>query len=307
MGWFDKLKGALQKTKQLLFTDIRDLFKSEGRLVDEVFLEELLGKLVKTDMGLVTAKAIVEEIRTDYRARVVHMHEILAVVQKQLSEVMTQPAAPIQYADDGLTVVLVVGVNGSGKTTSIAKLVHYFQSQKKKVLLGAGDTYRTAAVEQLKIWAQRLNCPIVTGRSGGDPASVAHKAVSEALETHADVCVIDTAGRQQTQANLMNELAKIHRVISKLRPGAPHETLLVLDGTTGQSGLSQAQGFSDAAHCTGIFLAKLDGTARGGVAVAIRKQFSLPVKFVGVGEKAEDYVLFDSNQFATSLFDETRG
>ncbi|HMC12616.1 MAG TPA: signal recognition particle-docking protein FtsY, partial [Pirellulaceae bacterium] len=179
---------------------------------------------------------------------------------------------------------------------------HLFRSQGKKVVLGAGDTFRAAAVEQLTIWADRLGVEIIKGEQGGDPAAVAHRAVARALEMQADICIIDTAGRLQTQSNLMQQLEKVHRVMGKLVPGAPHETLLVLDATAGQNAISQAQGFSTAAKCTGIVLAKLDGTAKGGVIIPIREQFAIPVKFVGLGEKASDLAIFNADQFVEALF-----
>ena len=307
MGIFEKLKQGLKKTAQLLNTDIRDLFKSEGRLVDEAFLDELFEMLVKTDMGVEAGREIVEEIRTSFRARVVHLDEVLEHIGKQLKAILAQPAEPIRFAPSGPTVVMVAGVNGSGKTTSIAKLTYMFQAEGKRVLLGAADTFRAAAVEQLTIWAQRLGAEIVTGASGSDPASVAHRAVARTLAVGADVCVVDTAGRLQTQTSLMQELTKIHRVLGKQIPEAPHEVLLVLDATTGQNGISQAKHFTEAVRCTGLILAKLDGTAKGGVVVAIRKQVGLPVKYIGVGEQAEDLALSEPDRFVDALFEDMRG
>jgi fused signal recognition particle receptor len=194
-------------------------------------------------------------------------------------------------------------VNGSGKTTSIAKLTSRFVGEGKSVVLGAGDTFRAAAVEQLTIWAGRLGATIVSGKPGADPSSIAYRAVEAAKKENADICIIDTAGRLQTQTNLMEELSRIRRVIGKVIPEAPHEVLLVLDATAGQNGLSQAKGFSAAAGCTGIVLAKLDGTARGGVAIPIREEFGLPVKFVGLGEKADDLAPFDVEQYIRALLD----
>jgi fused signal recognition particle receptor len=302
MGFFDKLKAGLAKTKAVLNTDIRDLFKSEGRLVDEKFLDEIYSAIIKTDMGVPAARETIEEIGASYRARVVHMDEVLGVVAKKWKALMAQDAAPIRFAESGPTVIMVCGVNGAGKTTSIAKLAQMFKSQGKSVLLGAGDTFRAAAVEQLTIWAGRLGAEIVTGPPGSDPASVAHRAVEAARAKNIDVCIVDTAGRLQTQSNLMNELSKIRRVIAKQIPEAPHEVLLVLDATTGQNGVSQAKHFSDAVQCTGIVLAKIDGTAKGGVVIAIRKQVGLPVKFVGTGEKAEDFAPFDPDSFVDAMF-----
>jgi fused signal recognition particle receptor len=304
MGFFEKLKQGLKKTTQLLNTDIRDLFKTEGRLVDDQFLDELFETLVKTDMGVKPAQEIVDEISDSFRSRVVQMPDVLDHIKKKLKELMAQPADPIRFADDGPTVIMVCGVNGCGKTTSIAKLARMFMDDKKKVVLGAADTFRAAAVEQLTVWAQRLGAEIVTGQPGSDPASVAHRTAARALDTDTDVAIVDTAGRLQTQQNLMQELTKIHRVLGKQIADAPHEVLLVLDATTGQNGISQAKHFTDAVACTGLILAKLDGTAKGGVVVAIRQQVGLPVKYVGVGEKADDLALFQPDPFVEALFED---
>ena len=306
MGLFEKLKQGLKKTRQFLNTDIRDLFKSEGQLVDDEFVDELFETLIKTDMGVEAAQEIADEIRTSFRARVVKMDEILEHIKTKLKAMLAQPAEPIRFAASGPTVIMVAGVNGAGKTTSIAKLAAMFQGEGKKVVLGAADTFRAAAVEQLTIWAKRLGAEIVTGPSGSDPASVAHRAVAQALQIGADVCIVDTAGRLQTQQNLMQELTKIHRVLGKQIPDAPHEVLLVLDATTGQNGISQARHFTDAVRCTGLILAKLDGTAKGGVVVAIRKTVGLPVKYIGVGEKAEDLALFEPDKFVDALFEDMK-
>lgn len=302
MALFDRFKQGLKKTHDLLFTDIRDLFKREGQLVDEEFLEKLFARLVKTDMGTGPANDIRARVARDFRGRVVHMEDVLTSIRGSLRELMAQDATPIVLAESGPTVIMVVGVNGSGKTTSIAKLAYMFVADGKRVVLGAGDTFRAAAVEQLTIWSQRIGAEIVTGKAGGDPASVAHQAVARALETQADICIIDTAGRLQTQTNLMQQLEKIRRVMTKLIPAAPHEVLLVLDATAGQNGISQAKGFSAAAGCTGIVLAKLDGTAKGGVVIPIRQQFNLPVKYIGLGESPEDFALFDVERYVEGLF-----
>jgi fused signal recognition particle receptor len=307
MGLFDKLRQGLKKTVQLLNTDIRDLFKAEGRLVDDQLLDDWFETLIKTDMGVQGAQETVEEIRTQFRGRVVSLHDILVRLSEKLKQLMQQPSAPIRFADSGPTVIVVCGVNGCGKTTSIAKLACLLKGEGKTVVLGAADTFRAAAVEQLTIWADRLGVEIVKGAQGSDPAAVAHRTVDRALETGADVCIIDTAGRLQTQQNLMQQLTKIHRVIGKQIPEAPHEVILVLDATTGQNGISQAKHFTDAVHCTGIVLAKLDGTAKGGVVVAIRQQVGLPVKYVGVGEKPEDLTLFVPDDFVEALFEDLVG
>lgn len=304
MGFFDKLKQGLKKTGQLLKTDVRDLFKAEGRLIDQPFLDEMRALLFKTDMGYDAVEKIVEEVATNFRGRVVTLEQVVETWRKKLSELMAQPEAPIRFAESGPTVIMVCGVNGSGKTTTIAKLAAMLKSQGKKVLLGAGDTFRAAAVEQLTIWSSRLGVPIVTGAPQAHPASVAYRAVEESIKTGIDVCIVDTAGRLQTQKNLMAELTKIQEAIRKQLPAAPHEVILVLDATTGQNGISQAIKFTEAVDCTGIVLAKLDGTAKGGVVVAIRQQVGLPVKYIGVGEKAEDIAPFSPEEFVRALFDD---
>jgi fused signal recognition particle receptor len=302
-GILDRLRAGLAKTAQVLKTDVRDLFKREGRLVDEPFLEELRAALVRTDMGPAAAEAIVVDVRGRLRARVVDPEVVLDSIRTQLRARLAPAEAGIATAAAGPTVILVTGVNGSGKTTSIAKLARRFTREGKRVVLGAGDTFRAAAVEQLAMWAGRLGAEIVRGEPGCDPASVAHRAVARALEGDFDVCIIDTAGRLQTQSNLMQELGKIRRVIAKQVPDAPHETLLVIDATAGQNALSQAKGFKEAAGCTGIVLAKLDGSARGGVIVPVAEQFGLPVKFVGLGESADDLEPFDPEAFLAALLE----
>jgi fused signal recognition particle receptor len=303
MSVFGKLRLGLQKTVQLLKTDVRDLFKSEGRLIDDAYLDELLGINIKTDMGFQAAQQIVDEVRQGMRGRVVQTAQLLAMWKAKLKELMAQDDPSIRMAEQGPTIILVCGVNGSGKTTSIAKLAHLFRSEGKTVVLGAGDTFRAAAVEQLTVWARRLGVEIVTGEQGSSPASVAYRAVERASAIGADVCIVDTAGRLQTQKNLMAELTKIQNTMRKLIPEAPHEVLLVLDATTGQNGISQAARFTDAVDCTGIILAKLDGTAKGGVVVAIRQQVGLPVKFVGVGERPDDLARFEPEPFVDALFE----
>jgi len=304
MGLFDRLRAGLSKTAQVLNTDVRDLLKREGRLVDETFLEELRAALVRTDMGPAAAEAIVVDVGERLRARVVEPDVVIDSIRSELLHRLLEKSAPLRIADDGPTVILVTGVNGSGKTTSIAKLAHRFVSHGNRVVLGAGDTFRAAAVEQLSMWAGRIGAEIIRGEPGSDPASVAHRAVARAVEGGFEICIIDTAGRLQTQANLMQELAKIRRVISKQIPAAPHETLLVIDATAGQNALSQAKGFKEAAGCTGIVLAKLDGSARGGVIVPVTEQFGLPVKFVGLGEAADDLQPFIPEQFVAALLED---
>ena len=303
-GLFSKISAGLSKTRKALNTDIRDLFKSEGRLVDDDFLNDLYARLIRTDMGVGPAETIRDDVATRLRARVVQFEEVLETITQQTQSMLEQESTEIRFADSGPTVILVVGVNGSGKTTSIGKLANHLTKSGRKVVLGAGDTFRAAAVEQLTVWAGRIGCDIVTGKSEADPASVGYQTVERAIESNADVAIIDTAGRLQTQTNLMQQLEKIRRVVSKHDESAPHEVLLVLDATAGQNAISQARGFSEAAGCTGIVLAKLDGSAKGGVILPIRQQFELPVKFVGLGEGIDDIAEFDPAMFAKALFEE---
>jgi len=303
-GFLGLFKRGLEKTNQLLYTDVRDLFKEGNRVVDDAFLNELFAILIKTDMGAGPASEIREKINAEFRSRKIEITDALRIVKQELLTLMQQPKAPIRFATDGPTIILVVGVNGSGKTTSIAKLAQMCVSDGKSVVLGAADTFRAAAVQQLTIWAERIGAEIVKGEQASDPASVAHRATARALEVNADVCIIDTAGRLQTQTSLMQELGKIRRVINKQIPDAPHEALLVLDATAGQNGISQARGFSEAANCTGIVLAKIDGSAKGGVVIPIRQEFDLPVKYVGVGEQAEDLAVFNADEFVEAMFAE---
>lgn len=310
MGLFDRLKAGLKKTKDLLRTDVRDLFRA-GEILDDGLLEDFEGRLIRTDMGVDSAEKIIERLRTDHGGRTIDVDEVWETVRSELRGLLqgdgTQwdldnPLSPLNKADSGPTVILVAGVNGVGKTTSIAKISNLLQKNGHQIVLAAGDTFRAAAVEQLAMWSERLGSEIVRKESGADPASVAFEGATKAVEIGADFLIVDTAGRLQTQKNLMDELDKIRRVLQKVIPDAPHESLLVLDATTGQNGLSQAKSFSQAVECTGLVLAKLDGTARGGVTVAIRQEMGIPVKYIGVGEGIDDLELFDANGFVDALF-----
>lgn len=310
MGLFDRLKAGLQKTKDVLRTDVRDLFKA-GAILDDSLLEEFEGRLIRTDMGVAASDRIISRLREEHGGRTVDVDAIWETVRSELRDLLkgdgthwdlNDPLSPLAQAESGPTVILVAGVNGVGKTTSIAKIANLLQKNGKKVILAAGDTFRAAAVEQLTTWSQRLGCDIVRKESGADPASVAYEGAAKAVEQGADYLIVDTAGRLQTQKNLMAELDKIRRVLQKVIPEAPHESLLVLDATTGQNGLSQAKSFSEAVECTGLVLAKLDGTARGGVTVAIRQEMGIPVKYIGVGEGIDDLELFDAEGFVDALF-----
>ena len=312
MGFFGKLKGALKKTTDLLRTDVRDLFKA-GEILDEPKLQEFEKRLLLSDMGFAAAQEIVTEVREKHGGRTVDVEAIWSTVKAKLRSLLKgdedvrydsdNPVSPLNLQSDGPTVILVSGVNGVGKTTSIAKLANLIQKSGKSVLLAAGDTFRAAAVEQLTMWSERLGCEIVTKPAGTDPASVAYTGCDVGVAKGVDVIIIDTAGRLQTHQNLMDELHKIYRVIAKRIPEAPHEALLVLDATTGQNGLSQAKHFSEVVECTGLVLAKLDGSAKGGVAIAIRQTMGIPVKYVGLGEQIDDLEVFDPDNFVDALID----
>lgn len=311
MGFFDRLKRGLAKTKEILRTDVRDLFKA-GEILDEPKLTEFHKRLITTDMGVQAANSIVGELRTQHLGRTVVLDDIWGTVKSKLKQLLKgendaewnpdEPLSPLKRSESKPTVILVAGVNGVGKTTSIAKLANLIKGQGKSVMLAAGDTFRAAAVEQLTMWSQRLGCEIVTKPPASDPAAVAHAGCTRAKEVGVDYLIIDTAGRLHTEQNLMKQLEKIKRVIQNIIPDAPHEVLLVLDAVTGQNGISQAQKFTEAVECTGMILAKLDGTAKGGVAVAIRQQMSLPVKYIGTGEKIDDLDVFSADSFVEALF-----
>jgi len=294
-----KIKGGLNRTRGV-FTSIGQLLRLKGR-VDQPFLEKLEQQLIEADVGTDSTALILTELRQSFLDKEI-TGEVEEFVKKKLESLLTAEHIGLNYAIDGPTVVMVAGVNGSGKTTSIAKLAALLQRQGKKVVVAACDTFRAAAVEQLTIWSERIGCEIVKSQQGSDPASVAHDACERAQARKSDVVIVDTAGRLHTQAHLMNELEKIHRVVKKQIPGAPQEVLLVIDATTGQNALVQAQKFKERVHCTGIILTKLDGTARGGAIFSIKQKLGLPVKFIGVGEKLDDLEPFDPATYVEALF-----
>jgi fused signal recognition particle receptor len=298
---YEKIKQGLAKTRGV-FTGVASLFRLRGR-VDQDFLKELEKRLYLADVGNAATAEIVQRVRQAFLDKEI-TGDVEAFVKEQLKELVTADNPGLNFSADGPTVIMVAGVNGSGKTTSIAKLARRLQEDGKKVMVAACDTFRAAAVEQLTIWSQRIGCDIVKSHQGADPASVAHDACEKAKGRRFDVVIVDTAGRLHTQAHLMRELEKIHRVVSKLIPGAPHEVLLVLDATTGQNAVVQAEMFKKTIHCTGIILAKLDGTAKGGAIFAIKQKLGLPVKFIGVGEKLDDLEPFDPDTYVEALFAE---
>ena len=297
---FTGIKKSLSKTRGV-FTGVFDLLRGKGR-VDQAFLDELEKRLYLADVGGQATATIVDRVRQAFRDKEVS-GEIELFVRNQLRDLLASTSDGLNYAPSGPTVVMIAGVNGSGKTTSIAKLAKLLQDSGKKVCVAACDTFRAAAVEQLTIWAGRIGCEIVKQQQGSDPAAVAHDACEKAKARNFDVLIVDTAGRLHTQTHLMRELEKIHRIVSKQIPGAPHEVLLVLDATTGQNALTQAEQFSKAVKCTGIVLSKLDGTAKGGAVFAIKQKLGMPVKFIGVGETIDDLEPFDPDAFVKALFE----
>lgn len=299
MGFFTKLKSALTKTRQA-FSGIATLFGLKGR-VDKKFLAQLEEKLYLADVGP-AVQPIIERVRQAYEDKEIS-GEVMQFVKNEIKAQFQGLEPDLNWAASGPTVLMIAGVNGSGKTTSIAKLANKFKAEGRKVILAAGDTFRAAAVEQLTIWSGRIGCDIVKGQQGSDPAAVAHDAVSAALARQADLLIIDTAGRLHTQDHLMRELDKIRRVIKRQIPDAPHETLLVLDATTGQNAIQQAQQFKKVVECTGIILTKLDGSAKGGAILSIKQKLNLPVKFIGVGEGLDDLDVFDAAAYVDALFE----
>lgn len=295
---FDKFKQGLSKTRSL-FSGITSLFRLRGR-VDKDFLAQLEEKLYLADVGTHTTGEIVERVRQAFMDKEIS-GDVEEFVKQRLRENLTSASA-LSFAPQGPTVLLIAGVNGSGKTTSIAKLARRLKEEGNKVLVAACDTFRAAAVEQLTIWSERIGVDIVKNQQGSDPAAVAHDACERAKARGYDVVIVDTAGRLHTQSHLMRELEKIHRVVTRQIEGAPHEVLLVLDATTGQNAINQAEQFKKTVQCTGIILTKLDGTAKGGAIFAIKQKLDLPVKFIGVGEKMEDLEPFDPETYVEALF-----
>jgi fused signal recognition particle receptor len=298
---FKKLRDGLLKTSKRIAGRIRDIVV--GRDIDDDLIDEIEEVLITSDVGVAATESLIERLRGAYEKREISKgEEVVPYLKEHLRGILTGGGLELNESPEKPTVILVAGVNGSGKTTSIAKLARMLAAEGKRVVLAACDTFRAAAVEQLTIWSERTGVEIVKQPTGSDPASVAWDAAEAAVARQADYLIVDTAGRLHTQANLMKELEKIHRVLAKRIPGAPHETLQVLDATTGQNAIQQVRLFDSSIRVTGLFLAKLDGTAKGGVVIGIRHEIDVPVKFVGVGEKPDDIERFDAEQFVEALF-----
>jgi fused signal recognition particle receptor len=304
MGLFDRLKQGLARTREKITASFRSVLRI-GRKIDQETLSRLEDTMLAADFGPTTSTKLLDLVRGGWKkGEIVEEHEVTDYLKRHISTLWPEQDRRVKFAETGPTVVLVTGINGSGKTTSVAKLGQYFTSQGKKVILGACDTFRAAAVAQLSVWSERLGIQIVKHDQGADPGAVAFDACDAAVSRKADVLLIDTAGRLHTQDHLMRELAKIQKVVERKIPGAPHEVLLVLDATIGQNAINQARQFAQHVSVTGIFLAKLDGSAKGGVVVGLRDQLSVPVKFVGLGETPADVQPFDPASFVEALFAE---
>ena len=302
MGFFEKLKNGLKKTKDALLKPVDKLFGSTDR-VDDDFFEELEDLLIMADVGVETSSYIAEELRARLKEKKIRetgpAREEFRAILEELIGTGGQPAVP----DGKMLVLLIIGVNGVGKTTSIGKLAHVYKQEGKSVLLCAADTFRAAAIEQLDVWAQRSDVPLIKQKEGADPAAVVFDAAGAARKQKADVLIVDTAGRLHNKKNLLDELAKINRVLNRELPEAARETYLVLDATTGQNALVQAKEFRKAADITGLILTKLDGTAKGGIVLAIRRELGIPVRYIGVGEGIDDLQPFDGKAFVDAFFE----
>lgn len=302
MGFFDKLKSGLEKTRKTLTEKIEKLVIGYAT-IDDDFLDELEEVLIMADVGIKTTSILMQDVRDGIKAKQINEPaDLRPFLEAKLKELLSNGDYKINYAKQGPTVIIVVGVNGVGKTTTIGKLGNYYKEQGLKVVLAAGDTFRAAAIDQLEIWGGRIGVDVIKHTEGSDPAAVVYDALKSAKSKEADVLIIDTAGRLHTKFNLMEELKKINRIVEREITGAPHETLLVLDATTGQNATNQAKLFSQATPLTGVVLTKLDGTAKGGVVVAIKSELEIPVKWIGIGEGVNDLRPFDPEEFSKALF-----
>jgi fused signal recognition particle receptor len=302
-SFIERMKQAVSRTRENLAERIEDVV-SIGKEIDRSTLDDLEATLIGADLGTTTTHEVLEKLRDKAdRKQIKDVHELKRLLKEELLAILTSTASqPVTKVDGAPEVIIVVGVNGTGKTTTIGKLAQVFRAQGKTVLLCAADTFRAAAIEQLEIWGQRTGTEVIKTKAGGDPSAVLFDALQAATQRQTDYVIVDTAGRLHTKQNLMLELEKMKRTAQRIVPGAPHETLLVMDATTGQNGLQQARQFTQSAGVTGIVLTKLDGTAKGGVVVAISRELGLPVRYVGVGEKAGDLLPFDPKEFVESLF-----
>jgi fused signal recognition particle receptor len=299
----EKYNKGLQRTRQGIFGRIANIFSGATEITDDSW-EELESLLVQADVGVETTMKLLDKLRDRVRReRIKQPDKLRAALKEELAALLKVPQ-PLNISGRELSIVLIVGVNGSGKTTTIGKLAHRLTLYQRAVILAAGDTFRAAAIDQLKLWGERTNVPVIAGQPGGDPGAVVYDAVTAAKSRGANVLLVDTAGRLHNRSSLMEELKKVKGVMSKVVPDAPHETLLILDGTTGQNALAQAKGFTEAVQITGLIITKLDGTAKGGMLFAIQQELGLPIHYVGLGEGKDDLIAFNPEYFVDALFDE---
>lgn len=301
MGFFQRLKEGLFKTQQKLVHEIKRIVTRSPRLTAES-MEELEMVLLGADLGVAMTQQILAAVKKSYETQGSNGPQVLDIAVAEVEKSLSASSPELKRSPDGLTVLSIVGVNGTGKTTTCAKLAHNFKQQGQGVVLAACDTFRAAAIEQLKLWGERLDVPVIASAHGGDAAAVAHDGIIAAQARNAQWLIVDTAGRLHTKSNLMKELEKVHRVMAKKLPGTPHETLLVLDATTGMNALNQAREFHKIVPLTGLVITKLDGTSKAGMVVAIQKELGIPVKFIGVGEQKDDLQPFNAKEFAEALF-----
>jgi fused signal recognition particle receptor len=299
----EKYNKGLQRTRQGIFGRIANIFSGATEITDDTW-DELESLLVQADVGVETTMKLLDKLRDRVRReRIKQPEKLRAALKEELAALLKVPQ-PLNISGRELSIVLIVGVNGSGKTTTIGKLAHRLSLYQRSVMLAAGDTFRAAAIDQLKLWGERTNVPVIAGQPGGDPGAVVYDAVTAAKSRGANVLLVDTAGRLHNRASLMEELKKVKGVMGKVVPDAPHETLLILDGTTGQNALAQAKGFTEAVQITGLIITKLDGTAKGGMLFAIQQELGLPIHYVGLGEGRDDLIAFNPEYFVDALFDE---
>ncbi|MDQ6630542.1 MAG: signal recognition particle-docking protein FtsY [Verrucomicrobiota bacterium] len=302
MNLFKKFKAGLQKSHHKLVHEIKRVVTFSPKL-EGAALDQLEAALIAADLGMATTSQIISAVKKSYETQGGAGPDVFGIAKREVEKDLSSNN-PALRREKSLTVISIVGVNGTGKTTTAAKLAHLIQSRGETVLLGACDTFRAAAIEQIKHWGERLKVPVIAGANHADPAAIAHDAITAALSRNANYLIVDTAGRLHTKSNLMQELQKLHRVMGKKLSGAPHEVLLVIDATTGMNALNQAREFHKAVPLTGLIVTKLDGTSKGGMVVAIQNELGLPIKFVGLGEQADDLQPFEAKQFAQALFEE---
>ncbi len=303
MGILERLKQGLDKTRKSLLKNIDSVLMGK-RIIDQALFDELEEVLITADVGPFYTDFLLEKMKEQVKRKELQQPELLKrVLRETIAEILTTGAAPLVVPPGGLYTIMVIGVNGTGKTTTLGKLAHLFKEEGKSVLLAAADTFRAAAIEQLDVWSQRAGVPLIKKSANADPAAVVYDALLAAKSNAVDVLLVDTAGRLHTKVNLMEELKKMKRIMAREVPGAPHEIFLVLDATTGQNAISQAKIFSEEAGLTGIILTKLDGTAKGGVVIRIAGELKIPIRYIGIGEGINDLRKFDSEEFVAALFD----